>query len=275
MNSRLLLLIAIACLAACSLLSTPSGTVKKFIAAAEQGDAEAMTKLFSQKAVQRFGLEKIRRNNQQFADNASAAIKASGKFHMENVKETTTASGRRVSFVYRSEKGDQSLPLIFDLSKESGAWKIDNIGGNSIDNEDASASPTASPTTSPTPSPIIKIPEGIEPPAPPAPGNANNQNNATSNRPPISGGVLNGKAINLPKPPYPPVARAAKAAGTVVVQVTVDENGNVTAARAVSGHPLLQAAATAAARQAKFNPTKLSGQPVKVTGVITYQFTAE
>jgi len=133
MNSRLLLLIAIACLAACSLLSTPSGTVKKFIAAAEQGDAEAMTKLFSQKAVQRFGLEKIRSNNQQFADNASAAIKASGKFHMENVKETTTATGRRVSFLYRSEKGDQSLPLIFDLSKEGGAWKIDNIGGNSID----------------------------------------------------------------------------------------------------------------------------------------------
>ena len=267
MNSRPLLLIAIACLAACSLLSTPSGTVKKFIAAAEQGDAEAMTKLFSQKAVQRFGLEKIRSNNQQFADNASAAIKASGKFHMENVKETTTATGRRVSFVYRSEKGDQSLTLIFDLSKESGVWKIDNIGGNSIDNEDASASPTASP--------IIKIPEGIEPPPPPAPLNANNHNNATNNRPPISGGVLNGKAISLPKPPYPPVARAAKASGTVVVQVTVDENGNVTAARAVSGHPLLQAAATAAARAAKFNPTKLSGQPVKVTGVITYQFTAE
>jgi len=267
MNSRLPLLIAIACLSACSLLSTPSGTVKKFIASAEQGDAEAMTKLFSQKAVQRFGLEKIRSNNQQFADNASAAIKASGKFHMENVKETTTATGRRVSFVYRSEKGDQSLTLIFDLSKESGVWKIDNIGGNSIDNEDASASPT--------PSPIIKIPEGIEPPPPPAPLNANNHNNATNNRPPISGGVLNGKAVSLPKPPYPPVARAAKAAGTVVVQVTVDENGNVTAARAVSGHPLLQAAATAAARQAKFNPTKLSGQPVKVTGVITYQFTAE
>ncbi len=271
MNSRLLLLIAIACLAACSLLSTPSGTVKKFIAAAEQGDAEAMTKLFSQKAVQRFGLEKIRSNNQRFADNASAAIKASGKFHMENVKETTTATGRRVSFLYRSEKGDQSLPLIFDLSKESGVWKIDNIGGNSSDDEDASASPTISPTASP----IIKIPESIEPPPPPAPGNANSQSNATNNRPPISGGVLNAKAISLPKPPYPPVARAAKAAGTVVVQVTVDENGNVTEARAVTGHPLLQAAATAAARAAKFNPSKLAGQTVKVTGVITYQFAAE
>jgi protein TonB len=58
----------------------------------------------------------------------------------------------------------------------------------------------------------------------------------------------------------------------VVVQVIVDENGNVISAHAVSGHPLLQAASVAAARSAKFAPTKLSGQPVKVSGVITYNF---
>jgi protein TonB len=65
-----------------------------------------------------------------------------------------------------------------------------------------------------------------------------------------------------------------KAAGTVVVQVTVDENGNVISAHAVSGHPLLQAASVAAARGAKFSPTRLSGEPVKVNGVITYNFPA-
>jgi periplasmic protein TonB len=92
---------------------------------------------------------------------------------------------------------------------------------------------------------------------------------------PISGGVLNGKAISLPKPPYPPIARAAHAAGTVVVQVLIDENGSVVSAHAVSGHPLLQAVAVAAARQARFSPTKLSGQPVKVTGVIQYNFVAQ
>ena len=53
----------------------------------------------------------------------------------------------------------------------------------------------------------------------------------------------------------------------MVVQVTVDENGYVISAHAVSGHPLLQAAAVAAARQAKFPPTLLMGEPVKVTGV--------
>ena len=97
----------------------------------------------------------------------------------------------------------------------------------------------------------------------------------TPPRAPISGGVLNGKAIALPKPAYPPIARAAHAAGTVVVQVLIDENGNVVSAKAVSGHPLLQAVAVAAARQARFSPTKLSGQPVKVTGVIQYNFVAQ
>ena len=97
----------------------------------------------------------------------------------------------------------------------------------------------------------------------------------TPPRAPISGGVLNGKAISLPKPAYPPIARAARASGTVVVQVLIDENGNVVSAHAVSGHPLLQAVAVGAARQAKFSPTKLSGQPVKVTGVIEYNFVAQ
>lgn len=107
-----------------------------------------------------------------------------------------------------------------------------------------------------------------EEPPPPAP-------TPTPRTAPISGGVLNGKAISLPKPQYPPIARAAHAAGTVVVQVLIDENGSVVSAKAVSGHPLLQAVAVAAARQARFSPTKLSGQPVKVTGVIQYNFVAQ
>jgi len=92
---------------------------------------------------------------------------------------------------------------------------------------------------------------------------------------PISGGVLNGKAVRLVQPPYPPIARSAHASGQVVVQVLIDENGNVVAAHATSGHPLLQAAAVNAARASKFTPTKLSGQPVKVNGVIIYNFLAQ
>jgi TonB family protein len=88
----------------------------------------------------------------------------------------------------------------------------------------------------------------------------------------INGGVLNGKAVSLPKPVYPPAARAVNASGAVSVQVAIDENGSVISAVAVSGHPLLRAAAEDAAREAKFSPTFLNGSPVKITGVVTYVF---
>jgi TonB family protein len=91
----------------------------------------------------------------------------------------------------------------------------------------------------------------------------------------ISGGVLNAKAVSKPEPIYPATARAAHATGIVTVQVTVDETGNVVSAEAVSGHPLLRAAAVAAAREAKFSPTRLSGKPAKVSGILTYNFVPE
>jgi TonB family protein len=91
----------------------------------------------------------------------------------------------------------------------------------------------------------------------------------------VSGGVLNGKAISKPAPPYPEPAKAARASGTVTVQVTVDETGHVVSAEAVSGHPLLREAAVQAARQARLSPTLLSGKPVKVSGVLTYNFVLE
>lgn len=88
----------------------------------------------------------------------------------------------------------------------------------------------------------------------------------------VESGDLTEKAISLPKPAYPPIARQAKASGEVIIQVLVDERGNVISARPILGHPLLQAAAVAAARQAKFSPTKVSGKAVKVSGTITYNF---
>lgn len=88
----------------------------------------------------------------------------------------------------------------------------------------------------------------------------------------VSGGVLNGKATSLPKPNYPAAAKAVRAGGAVSVQVLISESGSVISATAVSGHPLLRAAAVQAAQGAHFSPTLLSGQPVKVSGVITYNF---
>jgi len=91
-------------------------------------------------------------------------------------------------------------------------------------------------------------------------------------RMPVTGGVLNGKAIKKPAPKYPSAAIAEGAQGVVVVQITIDEAGNVLKATARSGHPLLQEAAVKAALKAKFSPTRVGGQPVKVSGLITYNF---
>jgi periplasmic protein TonB len=88
----------------------------------------------------------------------------------------------------------------------------------------------------------------------------------------ISKGVITGQATALPQPPYPAIARTAGIQGRVSVQVLIDEHGNVVSATAIDGHPMLKLAAQKAAMQAKFKPTLLSEQPVKVSGVITYDF---
>jgi TonB family protein len=91
---------------------------------------------------------------------------------------------------------------------------------------------------------------------------------------PINGGILNNKALYLPTPEYPPIAAQAKASGAVNVQILIDEMGNIISAHAINGHPLLQATSVAAARQARFSPTSLSGVPVKVSGILQFNFTA-
>ena len=88
----------------------------------------------------------------------------------------------------------------------------------------------------------------------------------------VRGGIVNSKAINLVKPVYPMEARAKRASGAVNVQVTIDEEGNVVYACALSGAKELQRGSEIAAYQSKFSPTLLEGKPVKVTGVIVYNY---
>jgi TonB family protein len=87
-----------------------------------------------------------------------------------------------------------------------------------------------------------------------------------------SGDALTRSAVGSVEPTYPPLAKAARVSGAVAVEITVDEQGGVFSARAISGHPLLKDAAVAAARGWKFNPTILGGVPVKVIGTLTFNF---
>jgi len=97
---------------------------------------------------------------------------------------------------------------------------------------------------------------------------ANQQGQQNQKRAPVSGGMLNGKAIYLPSPEVP----GGEATGVVIVQVLVDEQGAVVEARPVAGPPALHVAATNAARLARFNPTFLMGEAVRVSGTLSYNF---
>ena len=91
----------------------------------------------------------------------------------------------------------------------------------------------------------------------------------------IEGELEPGRALELPKPSYPPIARKAHVSGQATVQLLIDVDGTVLKAVAVSGHPLLYGVSVEAAKNARFSPTKLDGTPVKVTGVIVYNFVSQ
>ena len=104
-------------------------------------------------------------------------------------------------------------------------------------------------------------PPPVPPPAPPKP---------TLQR--VSSVVLTSKAVSLPQPPYPIMAKQMRIQGLVSVQILVDEQGRVVSAQVVTGNPALSTAAREAAMRARFTATVLNGQPVKVQGVINYNF---
>jgi len=89
---------------------------------------------------------------------------------------------------------------------------------------------------------------------------------------PITGGVLNGRALELVQPAYPAIALAAHVSGQVAVAVIIDKEGKIMAAQVLDGHPLLRGAALKAAKASRFSPTLLKGKPVNVIGQIIYNF---
>jgi TonB family protein len=121
---------------------------------------------------------------------------------------------------------------------------------------------------------VEKVLNGEDPPAP-IEGGAAMQTIASARMITVSGGVLSGSATKKVQPPYPPQAKEAGAQGVVQVQITVSEAGKVIEAKAISGHEALRDAAVQAAKQWEFKPTELSGAPVKVQGVLTFNFTLQ
>jgi protein TonB len=110
--------------------------------------------------------------------------------------------------------------------------------------------------------------EDVRPPEPPAPTPAPRRVEVLK-----LSNLVSSKIVNKPIPVYPQIARVAGIQGSVSVEILVDEQGRVVSAKATTGHALLRVAAQQAAMQARFTPTQLNGEPVKISGVITYNFT--
>lgn len=91
---------------------------------------------------------------------------------------------------------------------------------------------------------------------------------------PLAENTLNQNVTSQLPVEYPAAALAVRAEGIVTVSVTINEEGNVISAEAVSGHPLLRAAAVRSARKLRFTPTILQGEPYKVTGMLKFNFIA-
>lgn len=91
----------------------------------------------------------------------------------------------------------------------------------------------------------------------------------------VSGGVLQGNAIKKVQPRYPAEAKQGRVQGAVQIRILVSEEGEVIEAAAVSGSPELIAVSLDAARQWRFKRTELSGVPVRIQGVLTFNFTLQ
>ena len=127
MKRTILFLVLLAVFSGCS-VSSPTSTVKKYISSAEKGEVNTMVSLYSSKEIQKTGMEKLRSGDQLFSDLVKKTIARGEILQMTDIKETITGNTARVSFVYQDPKNVNSLGMGFDLSKENGSWKIDEIG---------------------------------------------------------------------------------------------------------------------------------------------------
>jgi periplasmic protein TonB len=135
------------------------------------------------------------------------------------------------------------------------------LGPRNVDPPSAAPSSSGDCIACPTTPPVVRVIDTPPAPEPPKP---------TTKR--VTSEVLSSKLITAPQPIYPAIAKQARVQGAVNIQILVDEQGKVISAQVTSGSPMLSSAAREAAMRARFTPTTLNGVPVKIQGVITYNF---
>jgi periplasmic protein TonB len=84
--------------------------------------------------------------------------------------------------------------------------------------------------------------------------------------------MMEGNLVHKVQPAYPPVARAARVQGPVVLRAIISKAGTIENLQVLSGHPLLVKAAIDAVRQWRYRPYNLNGEPVEVETRVTVNF---
>jgi TonB family protein len=88
----------------------------------------------------------------------------------------------------------------------------------------------------------------------------------------VSAGVAVGMLIHKTPPTYPPIARAARVSGTVVMEATITQAGTVANLHVVSGPAMLRQAAVDAVKTWRYKPYKLNNEPTEVQTTINVIF---
>jgi protein TonB len=88
----------------------------------------------------------------------------------------------------------------------------------------------------------------------------------------ISSGVMTGLKTAGTNPTYPPIARAARISGTVVLQATISKTGTIENLRVISGPPMLTQSALEAVKTWRYKPYQLNGEPVEVETTVNVVF---
>ena len=166
-------------------------------------------------------------------------------------------------------KEDYSKALELNADNVMAKTNLERIKG-----DEAKAQPKPAPVKTVQPAPAKPAADNT------AAANTSNQANgsaATTSAAPESidlGALSEVNAVRMVKPIYSSLAVKSNITGRVTVRVTLDEEGNVTSAKAVDGHQLLRQSSEDAARRSKFKPAMYNGKPIKSTGVITYNYSA-
>jgi len=227
-----------------SISSSPKGIIRNIVKGARIGGASAF-QFFSQE----MGFENKLVTGAPFsADIASETI--------QMLADGTRISQEFAGRIYRDSQGRTRTERAFRIGGTS-----ESIQTITINDPVIGASYILDPET--------RIAEKTDVPAKITPPLANAVAPKTTM---VGSEVIPGQAIKKVAPAYPTIAKAARASGEVLVQVSIGESGEVIDEAVISGHPLLREATVQAARKWIFRPTLLSGKPVKIRGILRFNF---